>query len=136
MKRTVISSALALALFLCAALWAKEIHFNNSSSVSPGAAGRVDVDKDRNGNTELKIHVYHLADPEKLSSPKSVYVVWVQPPSKPPVNVGQLKVNENLEGTLTATTPFKAFDTFITAEDNAHVDTPSGPEVLRTTVER
>ncbi|HTC94278.1 MAG TPA: hypothetical protein VK699_12630 [Terriglobales bacterium] len=136
MKRTVISSALAFALFFCAALWAKEIHFNNGSSVAPGAAGRVDVDKDRNGNTELKIHVYHLADPEKLSPPKTVYVVWVQPPGKSPVNTGQLKVNGDLEGTLTATTPFKAFDTFITAEDNAHVDAPSGPEVLRTTVER
>ncbi len=136
MKRTVISSTLVLALFLCAALWAKEFHFSNSSSVAPGAAGRVDVDHDRNGNTALKIHVYHLADPEKLSPPKSVYVVWVQPPGKPPVSVGQLKVNEDLEGTLTATTPFKAFDTFITAEENAHVDTPSGPEVLRTTVER
>ncbi len=135
MKRTVISSALVLALLISVALWGKEFRFTNNNSVAPAAAGKVDVEHDRNSNTRLRIHVYHMADPDRLTPAKSAYVVWVQPTGKPPVNVGQLKVNEDLEGTLTATTPYKTFDVFITAEDNAHADSPTGMEVLRTTVD-
>ncbi len=135
MKRTVISSALVLALFFSVALWGKEFRFTNNNSAAPAAAGKVDVEHDRNSNTRLRIHVYHLADPDRLTPAKSSYVVWVQPAGKPAVNVGQLRVNEDLEGTLTATTPYKTFDVFITAEDNAHADSPTGMEVLRTTID-
>ena len=40
MKRTVISSALVLALFFSVALWGKEFRFTNNNSVAPAAAGK------------------------------------------------------------------------------------------------
>lgn len=131
MKRILTLLALALVLLFAVASWAKEFRFENNNSVDPAAAGKVDVDHDRNGNDQLKIHVYHLPDPDKLSPPRSAYVVWVQPAGQPPEKLGQLKVNEKLEGSLSATTPYKTFDVFITAEDNLHSDAPNGSEVLR-----
>jgi len=111
----------------------KEFQFNNNSS-APAAAGKVAVTNDQNGNRVLNVKVYHLADPAQLAPPKAGYVVWEQPKGMPAKNLGQLKVDHDLSGSLTATTADKNFDVFVTAEDNVHGDTPTGPEMLRTTV--
>jgi hypothetical protein len=63
-------------------------------------------------------------------------VVWIQRPGRDPENLGALKVNENQEGTIKATTPYKQFDVFVTAEDNDRVQAPSSMEVLRGVVNK
>jgi len=131
-----ISSFLALAFGLL--LTGCGHHVSNyqftNSSIEPSAAGRVQVSHDKNGNSVVNVRVYHLADPAQLAPPKAGYVVWEQPKGMPAKNLGQLKVDHDLNGSLSATTVDKNFDVFVTAEDNPHGDVPSGPEVLRTSV--
>jgi hypothetical protein len=103
-------------------------------ALNPAADGRLNIEHDRNGNTVLTLEVKHLAKPTSLSPPKTAYVVWLQAEGKDPEPVGVLEVNNDLEGKLKATTPYKRFDLFVTAEDNPRIERPSGPEVLRGSV--
>ncbi|MCU1307313.1 MAG: hypothetical protein JWN45_2008, partial [Acidobacteriaceae bacterium] len=50
---------------------------------------------------------------------------------KGPENQGQLKVNDNLDGSFEGSTPYPVFDIFITAEDSPAASTPSGPQLLK-----
>ena len=81
-----------------------------STGIAPGAEGKVVTNVDRNGNIEVEVQVKHLANAEKLTPAKQAYVVWVQPRGKDPEPLGTLRVNENLEGSLKATTPYKIFE--------------------------
>jgi len=107
-----------------------------AASIVPAAKGSVEVGKDHNGNTEVKLKVEHLANPTSLSPSQANYIVWLQDKSSGPENHGELKVNGNLEGTFETVTPRKNFDLFVTGENDGTVKSPSGPEVLRTTVSR
>jgi hypothetical protein len=106
-----------------------------AATIVPGAQGTVEIGKDKNGNTELKITVEHLAKPESLTPAKVAYVVWLQEKGADTENEGQLKVNKKLQATFKTVTPRKAFDVFITGEEDPHVKSPSGLEVLRATVQ-
>lgn len=107
-----------------------------SSPTVPAAAGNVEVEGDDNGNTRLKVEVKHLAEPEKLTPPRSAYVVWVQPSGMPAENMGSLRVDDGLTGRYEGTTRHKAFEVVVTAEDGPTVQSPSGQEVMRTRVSR
>jgi hypothetical protein len=104
------------------------------ATIVPGAAGDLDVGNDKNGNTEVKIKVRHLAKPEGLTPAKSVYVIWIQQTGGTAERAGLLKVNSKLEGSFETTTPYKGFDVLITAEDDPNGKSPAGPEVLRGSV--
>lgn len=123
-----------LAVF-CTLLFAKKISFT-ASSIVPAAQGIVDVGKDRNGNTELKVHVEHLAKPDALTPSESVYLVWLQDKESPAESQGELKVNNKLQGTFQGVTPHRVFDLFVTAEQDRTVKAPAGPEVLRAHIDR
>jgi len=132
--------AVATAFLLSLALAAcghsvRKFDFNNSS-ITPAAAGRVTTNHDRNGNTTVNVRVYHLADPQKLTPPQTLYVVWEQERGMDAKNLGQLKVDKDLNGSFSTTTPDKNFDVFITGENDAKAQSPTGPEVLRTTVKQ
>ena len=136
MKRSISAILLAIVLlFAASAQAAKEFKLINDQSV-PGATGKVDVSKDRNGNYRVKLEVYHLAKPMGLNPPRQAYIVWIERRDNQPIPLGQLRVNDDLKGTLEATTPALAdqFEVFLTAEDNPNVQVPSEPRLLRTTV--
>jgi hypothetical protein len=101
------------------------------TTIVPGATGEVKTGKDKNGNTKFNIKVKYMAEPAQLTPPKSVYVVWIQVKDGSPVSQGALKVDDKREGEFESTTPEKLFDLWITAESDATVQSPSGPEVLR-----
>jgi hypothetical protein len=107
-----------------------------ASSIVPAAKGSAEVGKDRNGNTEVKIKVEHLAKPENLSPSQASYIVWLQDKESEPENHGELKVNGKLEGSFQTVTPHKSFDLFVTGEKDASAKAPSGPEVLRARITR
>ena len=107
-----------------------------AASIVPAAKGSVEIGKDRNGNTEVKLTVEHLANPTNLSPAQANYVVWLQDKGAGPENQGELKVNSKLDGTFQTVTPKKNFDLFVTGENDSTVKSPSGPEVLRTSVSR
>lgn len=97
----------------------------------PAAVGEVKVDQEKNGNSAVKVEVKHLAPTTELKNDTQTYVVWAQDPNGgSPANLGALRVNENREGTLQATTPLKQFDLFITAEPQATVTAPTGVRAL------
>jgi hypothetical protein len=133
MKRAI--SAVILAFFTFASFaHSKEFPLTASSSV-PAAKGKVDVDKDQNGNRKVKLEVQHLAKPSTLTPAQTNYVVWIQARGREPENKGQLAVNDKLEGKLETTTQYEAFDIFVTAEGNPSIAAPEGVEVLRGTVQ-
>jgi hypothetical protein len=105
------------------------------ASTQPAASGVAHLDHDKNGNLNVDLRVKHLAHPQNLSPPKSTYIVWIQPKdSSSPQKLGELRVNDNLEGQFKAPVPVSNFQIFVTAEDGPTVSQPSGPEVLRQTV--
>jgi len=126
---------LVLSLLLAVAAWGREDKLTNTGA-APAAMGKVITDNDRNGNTGVEVEVKHMAAPQSLSPAKTAYVVWVQPKGKEAEVLGFLRVNEDLEGSLRATTTYKDFDIFITAEDTTKPTVPSGMVILKGAVER
>jgi hypothetical protein len=137
MKRISLALILAITFGLAATAWAGEYRMTNNPQ-DPAAVGKVKIEKDRNGNSGISMHVYHLAQPDTLTPPKTIYVVWVQQKgdAKGPDNMGKLTLNGDLAGAFHSVTPYKSFDLFITAEDNDKVAAPAGPEMLRVTIQR
>ena len=128
-----VSIAMLAAVFATLSYAAKKFPMA-AASIVPAAKGSVEIGKDRNGNTELKLKVEHLANPTSLSPSQANYVVWLQDKGSGPENQGELRVNEKLEGSFETVTPRKNFELFVTGENDATVKSPSGPEVLRTSV--
>jgi hypothetical protein len=119
---------------ICVGLAFAKKYVLTAATIVPAAAGDLNVGSDKNGNTEVKVKVRHLAKPEGLTPAKTAYVVWIQETGGNPERAGLLKVNSKLEGSFETTTPHKGFDLSITAEDDPTVKSPTGPEVLRGSV--
>jgi len=131
--RTSLVSSIAVVV-LSAAAWAGEIPLVANSMV-PGATGKVTYEHDRNGNIKVAIETKNLAAPDQLTPAKNAYVVWIEPRDKQPEKEGVLRVNNDLQGSFRTTTPYKAFDVVITAEDSPTVTQPTGPEILHGSVQ-
>jgi hypothetical protein len=106
-----------------------------ATPVVPGAKGTVDVGTDKNGNSEITLKVEYLPKPSSLTPPAETYIVWFRRQGSEPEAQGQLKVDDNLRGTFKTTTNMKNFDVFVTAESERVPKAPTGPEVLRATVQ-
>ena len=107
-----------------------------ATPVVPGAKGYVDVGQDKNGNTEVDLKVEFLAKPSSLTPPAETYIVWFRQQGSEPESQGQLKVDDNLRGEFKTTTNMKNFDVFVTAENERVPKAPTGPEVLRATIQK
>lgn len=134
MRRALPFLCIAVVLSFAGLALAKDIRLTADPSV-PAAAGKAQLDHDRNGNHKVKLEVEHLAKPQALTPPKQTYVVWIQSRGKEPENQGQLKVNDNLQGSFETTTSYPVFDIFVTAEDNPAATTPSSPQLLKGSVQ-
>jgi hypothetical protein len=134
--RKLLAILILFGFFTSAALLAEDDKLSPAGGIDPSAIGNIHTDQDSNGNVRLKIDVKHLADPSKLVPPHHTYVAWVQPNGGQPQPVGEIHVNDKEEGSLTATTPAKSFDVFVTAEDTPNPTAPTGPVVLKGHVER
>jgi len=125
---------LVLVLLCGASLQAKTFPLTSSPS-TPAALGKVEVKRDKNGNTDVKVVTEHLAQPGMLTPPATNYIVWFREEGGEPVNQGQLKVGKNLRGEFKTTTPFRNFEVFVTAESDPLVRNPSGESVLKAKVQ-
>ena len=103
--------------------------------IVPGATGSVSTHFDRNGNTVVTLKVDRLAKPSQLTPPGNTYLVWFQQQGLEPQNEGQLVVNSRLKGELQTTTTLKNFKVFVTSENDPSAKTPSGQQVLQTSVQ-
>lgn len=126
---------LLFSFLLATAAWGREDRLNNTGA-APAAEGKISTDNDRNGNTGVEIEVKHMATPQSLTPAKTTYLVWVQARGKDPELLGALRVNQNLEGSLKTSTPYKTFDVFITAEDSMKPDAPGSMVILKGAVDR
>jgi hypothetical protein len=111
--------------------WAKTYHMTSMTTV-PGAAGEVNVAKEKNGNIQIEVNVTHLAKPGMLTPSATSYVVWFEQEGSQPQNQGQLKIGDDL---LKSTTTLNNFKVIITAETDSQTKFPSEQVVLRTTVQ-
>ena len=108
---------------------AKKVVFP-TSQVLPAADAVVKIDKNDNNNYELKLEVENMAQPDRLNPPRKKYVVWMVSERNGTINMGNLKINRKLNGSIEAVTPFKPICFFITAEEEQDVDSPSTQVVL------
>jgi hypothetical protein len=129
-----LSLPVAVALVFATAAWARTYTFH-ATPVAPGATGVIDAKAPKaGGNTDLTIKVDHLARPTLLTPPANQYVVWIQPENGQPQNEGVLSVGDNEKGDLKITTSASKFAVLVTAENEAHAQSPSGRVVLRADV--
>lgn len=103
----------------------------SSSSALPAADGTLLCAKADNDNTAIDLKVKHLANPDRLTPPASVYVVWTKADKNAtPQNIGALEVDEDLNGRLETVTSLRRFELFVTGEATGQAQSPSGEPVL------
>jgi hypothetical protein len=116
--------------------WAEDVQLSNTG-IAPAATGTIHIDNDRNGNTEIKLTVEHIAAPQALSPARQYYVVWIEPRGQQPELAGRLRVNrDDLAASIETLTPYDNFQVFITAENSEIPTMPSSTVLLRGTVQR
>ncbi|MEO6707001.1 MAG: hypothetical protein ABIN04_14260 [Ginsengibacter sp.] len=109
-----------------------------TSSVVPAATGQVKVKKDKNNNYNINVDIRNLAQPSQLQPPKQTYVVWMESAQNMSKNIGQINtssgfLSSKLKASFQTVSSFKPEKIFITAEDEANVQYPTGARVLTTT---
>lgn len=135
-NRTLLSVLAIFALVFFISSCARKIVFQPSVIV-PAATGKVKVKKDANNNYSIDLEVRNLADPNRLSPPRNIYVVWIMTKESGVKNIGQIKsssglFSDKLKASLRAVSPFEPTRVFITAERNSDVLYPGTQEVLST----
>jgi len=107
-----------------------------SAAGVPASEGTVKASGGENGNTNLAIHVKHLAPPSKVAPDATVYVVWLLPRNAEIQNIGALTLNDNLEGSLVTVTPHRRFRVTVTPEAGGRGAQPTHEPVFTSEVER
>ncbi len=153
-------SAATLALLLVLAISGCATHRSGGATAElvaspriPAAQGEVATETTKDGKTQVKVMVKHLAPPDKITQGATTYVVWTRPIGVPAAegegavsiperqesgnmtetgayNLGGLKVSKDLDGELETVTPFKSFELFITAEPSPAITQPKGERIL------
>jgi len=108
-----------------------------TSSVVPAARGTVKVKMDDNKNHTIQISLLNLAEPERLSPPKKMYMVWMETDQGETKNIGRIMTDsgtfsKTLKADFKTVTSFTPVKIFITAEEDANIQSP-GWEVILTT---
>lgn len=124
----------AAVLALAPATYAKTYPMT-ASNETPGAAGQLQVAKEKGGNIQLEVKATGMAKPGRLTPSATTYIVWVEQEGSQPKSQGELKVGNNHKGDLKAATTFHTFNVFVTAETDSQTTSPSDQVVLRATVQ-
>lgn len=104
------------------------------SPIVPAAEGYAKVKKNGSNSYEIEVSVKNLAEPDRLTPSKDVYIVWIETDKNVVENIGQIVVSSSFfskvkKGSLEAVSSDKPEEVFITAED--HVNTPyPGPQIV------
>lgn len=106
-----------------------------ASGEVPAAQGKVSTEIGENGNRRVHVEVKHLAPPNRVVPAATTYVVWIQVPGVTTQNVGALKVDDDLAGSLEFVTAHKTFRVVITPEADATLATPSNRAVFTAKVD-
>jgi hypothetical protein len=115
---------------------AKKMVFS-SSPIVPAATGFAKITKDKNENYHIEVEVRNLAPADKLSPPRSTYIVWAETVSNGVKNIGKINTDsglfsKQLKASLNANIAFEPKYIFITAEDIQNSQYPGTMIVLTT----
>jgi outer membrane protein OmpA-like peptidoglycan-associated protein len=103
----------------------------------PQASGDAKVEiKSKAGRTSVEVNVKGLSSPSNLGAEFLTFVLWVVTPEGRTGNTGEILINKNGEGKLSATTPAQTFSLVITAEPYSSVRFPSEMVVLTSDIRK
>jgi hypothetical protein len=117
-------------------LFAKKVGFL-SSSIVPAARGYVKVKRDIHENYIIQVKISNLAEVNRLQPSKQAYVVWMITDHEITVNIGQIInsttfLSTKLKASFKKVSSSKPIKIFITAEDEAGVQSPNEQVILTT----
>jgi len=102
------------------------------TELMPEAGGQAKIEiKAKAGRTSVDAEVKGLKPPSTLGSEFLTYVLWAVTPEGRTGNMGEIIVNKNGDGKLSATTPAQTFSLVVTAEPYFAVRFPSEVVVLQ-----
>jgi outer membrane protein OmpA-like peptidoglycan-associated protein len=103
-----------------------------ATELGPGATGEAKVEiKSKADRARVEINVKSLKPASTLGTEFLTYVLWVVTPEGRTGNTGELILDKNGNGSLSATTPAQAFSLIVTAEPYFAVRMPSEMVVLQ-----
>jgi outer membrane protein OmpA-like peptidoglycan-associated protein len=103
-----------------------------NTELMPEATGEAKVEiKSKAGRARVEVEVKGMKSPSALGAEFLTYVLWVVTPEGRTGNTGEILVNKNGEGKLSATTPAQTFTLIVTAEPYFAVRVPSEMVVLQ-----
>jgi outer membrane protein OmpA-like peptidoglycan-associated protein len=103
-----------------------------STDLMPEANGWAKVEiKAKAGRSSIEVQMKGLKPPSALGAEFLTYVLWVVTPEGRTGNTGEILLNKNGDGKLTATTPAQTFSLLVTAEPYFAVRLPSEMVVLQ-----
>ncbi len=134
--KTALSGILLILMLFSISSCAKKWEFL-TSTVVPAARGTVKVKTDSNKNHVIKLDITNLAEPERLQTPKKLYMVWMLTDQDVTKNLGQIKTSsgtfsKTLKASFETVSTFMPVKIFITAEDDPNIQYP-GWEIVLTT---
>ncbi|MBK8518364.1 MAG: hypothetical protein IPL55_19390 [Saprospiraceae bacterium] len=108
-----------------------------TSTVVPAARGTVTVKMDENKNHSIDISLSNLAEPERLTPSKKMYIVWIVTDQGLTKNVGRIitdsgTFSKTLKADFKTVSSFTPVKIFITAENDANVQSPDWEVILTT----
>jgi len=102
------------------------------TELMPEAGGQAKIEiKAKSGRTSVDVEVKDLKSPSTLGSEFLTYVLWAVTPEGRTGNMGEILLNKNGDGKLSATTPAQTFSLVVTAEPYFAVRLPSEMVVLQ-----
>ncbi len=90
----------------------------------------------RAGATRVDVEIKNMAQPTTFGTEFLTYVVWAVSPEGRSNNLGEILIDKNGNGKLSATTPFQTFSLFVTAEPYFAVRRPSEIVVLQNDIKK
>ena len=108
-----------------------------ATELMPEASGEAKVEiKSKAGRANVEVNVKGLKPPSTLGAEFLTYVVWVVTPEGRTGNTGEILLNKNGDGKLSATTPAQTFSLIVTAEPYFAVRVPSEMVVLQSQIRK
>jgi hypothetical protein len=117
-------------------LFAKKVVFL-SSSIVPAARGFVKVKRDINENYLIEVKISNLAEVNRLQPMKQAYIVWMITDHEITKRLGQINssktfLSTKLKASFKKVLSSKPIKIFLTAENDAGVQSPDEQVILTT----
>jgi outer membrane protein OmpA-like peptidoglycan-associated protein len=108
-----------------------------ATDLMPNASGEGKVEiKNKAGRSNVEVNVKGLTSPSSFGAEFLTYVLWAVTPEGRTGNLGEILLNKNGEGKLSATTPAQTFSLIVTAEPYFAVRFPSEMVILQSQVRK